>query len=271
MESTRVAAFRWCSLCLVLLFFVSCGGRQKSPSEDAPAREDRQAKQMLQGIWLNADDESPAFRVVGDTIFYPDSTSLPAAFRILGDTLVLHDASDARYAIVRQSNYIFEFRNQSGDLVKLVKSDEKDDLIDFSTEKPKAINQNQLIKRDTVLMIDGKRYHCYVQVNPTTYKVFKTTYNSEGVSVDNIYYDNIINLAVYQGTRKVFSSDFHKADFAKFIDETQLKQCILSDMTFRKFNDKGILYDASISVPDSPIGYVVEVLVSYDGRLTMKP
>jgi len=42
-------------------------------------------------------------------------------------------------------------------------------------------------------------------------------------------------------------------------------------MTFRKFNDKGILYDASISVPDSPIGYVVEVLVSYDGRLTMKP
>ena len=258
-----------CAVGMALLLLAACGGRQEGAGGSVP-EEDQQAKQMLQGIWLNADDEDPAFRVVGDTIYYPDSTSLPVNFRILQDTLVLYGASEARYPIVRQSAHFFEFRNQNGDLVKLIKSDEKEDMADFLSEKPKAINQNQLIKRDTVLAIDGKRYHCYVQVNPTTYKVYKTTYNDEGVSVDNVYYDNIINLAVYQGTSKVFSSDFRKADFAKFIDGNQLKQCILSDMLFKKFDGEGIHYEAFVSVPDSPIGYVVDVLVSYQGKLTMR-
>ncbi|MBR1469117.1 MAG: DUF4738 domain-containing protein [Prevotella sp.] len=255
---------------MVLLIFVACGGRKEPADIFKNAEEDRQAKQMLQGIWVNDEDETPAMRVQGDTIFYPDSTSLPVTFQIFGDTLVLHGASDARYPIVRQSAHIFEFRNQNGDLIKLIKSDEKEDLADFTSDEPQAINQSQLIKRDTVLHINGKRYHCYVQVNPTTFKVYKTTYNSEGVSVDNIYYDNIINLAVFQGEKRLFSSDFRKADFSRFIDEKQLKQCILSDMLFKKTDDEGIHYDAFISVPDSPIGYVVDVVVAFDGKVTMR-
>lgn len=51
---------------------VSCSNH-KTNSTDQPSG-DHTAKKMLQGLWLNEDDDSPAFRVVGDTIFYPDST-----------------------------------------------------------------------------------------------------------------------------------------------------------------------------------------------------
>ena len=130
-----------------------------------------------------------------------------------------------------------------------------------------GINQDLLIKRDTVVMYGSQRYHCYVQVNPTTYKVIKRTYNDEGVAVDNIYHDNIINLAVYHGASKVFSSDFHKQDFKKYLTEEILKQSVLSDMIYNRLDEEGIHYDAFIGIPDSPSGYVVDVLVGYDGKV----
>ncbi len=58
-----------------------------------------------------------------------------------------------------------------------------------------ALNQNTLIKRDTVVVRGDEKYHLYVQVNPTSYKVYKSSYNDDGVEVDNVYYDNIVNLA----------------------------------------------------------------------------
>ena len=256
------------ALLAILVLFASSCNRQKASEAEEVISEDLKAKEMLQGVWLNADDEEPAIRVHGDTIFYPDSTSMPVCFQIFADTLVLHGVNDVRYAIIRQSEHIFEFRNQYGDNVKLVKSDDERAASQFDNDQPQVINQNRLIKRDTVLMIKGDRYHCYVQVNPTTYKVYKTTYNDEGVSVDNIYYDNIINLAVFQGARRVFSSDFHKADFARHVPEKFLKQCILSDMLFRNVDEGGIHYSALICEPDSPSSYEVDVLVSYTGKVT---
>ena len=228
----------------------SCGREKASSAASADVQEDMRAKQMLQGVWLNADDDEPVFRIVGDTIFFPDSTSLPTLFQVFGD--------------------LFEFRNQAGDVVKLVKSDDTDDATLFEKSAPVAINQNLLIKRDTIFMSQGKRYHCYVQVNPTTYKVIKTTYNDEGVSVGNVYYDNIINLAVFQGAQKVFSSDFHKNDFAKHVPAEVLKQSILSDMLFSHVDEEGIHYSALICEPDSPSSYAVDVLISYNGKITFK-
>lgn len=248
----------------------SCGREKASSAASADVQEDMRAKQMLQGVWLNADDDEPVFRIVGDTIFFPDSTSLPTLFQVFGDTLVMHGASDVRYAIVRQAPHLFEFRNQAGDVVKLVKSDDTDDATLFEKSAPVAINQNLLIKRDTIFMSQGKRYHCYVQVNPTTYKVIKMTYNDEGVSVGNVYYDNIINLAVFQGAQKVFSSDFHKNDFAKHVPAEVLKQSILSDMLFSHVDEEGIHYSALICEPDSPSSYAVDVLISYNGKITFK-
>lgn len=251
----------------ILVLLASSCNRQKLSVAEVAVQEDLKAERMLQGVWLNADDEEPAMRVQGDTIFYPDSTSMPVRFQIYADTIVLHGVNDVSYVIVRQSEHIFEFLNQNGDKVKLVKSDDEKAAGQFETKEPQVINQNRLIKRDTVLMIKGNRYHCYVQVNPTTYKVFKTTYNDEGVSVDNIYYDNIINLAVFQGSRRLFSSDFHKADFARHVSEKFLKQSILSDMVFSHVDEDGIHYSALICEPDSPSSYEVDVLVSFNGKV----
>ena len=132
------------------------------------------------------------------------------------------------------------------------------------------LNQNQLIKRDTIVENNGVRYHCYVQVNPTTYKVIKPTYNDDGVEVDNIYYDNTIHVAVFQGTGRIYSHDFYKKDFKNLIPDSFLRQSILSDMTMLKTDASGVHYLAQLYVPDSMSSYVVEITISFNGKMTMK-
>ena len=84
-------------LCASLLeAMVSCG-RKSSGKYSADVKEDTAAKKMLQGIWLDGDDEdNVVFRVKGDTIYYPDSTSQPVYFYIAGDTLVMKGANTTK-------------------------------------------------------------------------------------------------------------------------------------------------------------------------------
>ena len=97
----------------LLLGVSSC---RKSGNQSQEARqEDFAAKKMLQGIWVDEDEQDVAFKAKGDTIFYPDSTSQPVYFQIIADTLVLHGANEAKYPIVRQTRNLFVFRNQNGD------------------------------------------------------------------------------------------------------------------------------------------------------------
>lgn len=247
--------------------FVGCG--EKSKQATGP-QEDAHAKELLQGVWLNEDDEDVAFRVKGDTIYYPDSTSQSVYFYIYSDTLVMKGANEVKYPIVKQAAHLFEFKNQSGDLVKLVKTSDKSYLKPFEQEKTVALNQNTLIKRDTIVSQGDNKYHLYVQVNPTTYKVFKSSINDDGVEVDNVYYDNIVNLNIFLGAKKVFSRDFHRKDFANKVPSSFLKQAILSDLIFYKIDDSGIHYWAILPQPDSSLSYQVEVVISFSGHLTIR-
>lgn len=233
--------------------------------------ENRQAKQMLQGIWVDEDEQDVAFKAKGDTIFYPDSTSQPVYFQIIADSLVLRGANVSKYAIVKQTGSLFIFKNQNGDEVKLVRSDDPDDAAFFSVQRPQPLNQGTVIKRDTVLMFNEEKYHCYVQVNPTTYKVISQSYNDEGVGVDNVYYDNIINLNVYHGAQKLFGGDFRKQQFKGKVPDQYLKQSILSDMTLKACDSQGIHYIASLIIPGTNMSsYQVEVIVAYNGKLSIK-
>ena len=54
--------------------------------------EDLQAKKLLQGIWVDSDEENVVFKVKGDTIYYPDSLSQPVRFAIYGDTLEMQNS-----------------------------------------------------------------------------------------------------------------------------------------------------------------------------------
>ena len=243
----------------------------KTPKNEGKVEEDKVAKQMLQGIWINADDESVAFKVKGDTIYYPDSTSSPAYFQIFRDTLVIHGADDTvKYPIVKQAPHLFMFNNSNGETVKLTLSEDALDKFQFDNNKAQVLNQNQLIKKDTLVSYEDMRYRCYIQVNPTTYKVIKATYNDEGVEVDNVYHDNIVNLTVYSGANRLFSHDFRKNDFNKFVPQDFLMQAILSDLTLYGVDKSGVHFNALLAMPDSPSYYVVEVSVSPTGKLKMQ-
>lgn len=251
--------------CLALL--ASCG---EKGSKQIAIQEDAAAKKMLQGVWLNEDEESVAFRVKGDTIYYPDSTSQPAYFYIASDTLVMRGSNLVKYPIVKQAPHLFVFKNPNGDVLKLVKTEDKSYLGVFQREHPVALNQNQLIKRDTIMVHGDEKYHLYVQVNPTTYKVYKSSYNDDGVEVDNVYYDNIINLNVFHGASKVFSRDFHKKDFKGKVPASFLEQAILSDVLFGGIDGAGIHFTAILAMPDSSLSYQVDITISFTGNLVIK-
>lgn len=262
-------AFNILLLACFLLGVAACG--QKSEKEQPEIKEDTAAKKLLQGIWLDGDDEDDvAFRVKGDTIYYPDSTSRPVYFYIVGDTLVMKGANTSKYPIVHQAAHIFQFKVQNGDIVKLVKTDDQSYLQQFSHEQPVTLNQNTLVKRDTVVNAGNEKLHLYVQVNPTTFKVYKSSYNDDGVEVDNVYHDNIVNVNIYQGSRKIFGRDFRKEDFKGQVPHEFLKQSILSDIVFRKVDAEGVHYKVVLAMPDSSMSYQVEIIISLEGKMTIK-
>lgn len=262
-------AFNILLLACFLLVVAACG--QKSEKEQPEIKEDTAAKKLLQGIWLDGDDEDDvAFRVKGDTIYYPDSTSQPVYFYIVGDTLVMKGANTSKYPIVKQAAHIFQFKVQNGDIVKLVKTDDQSYLQQFSHEQPVTLNQNMLVKRDTVVNAGNEKLHLYVQVNPTTFKVYKSSYNDDGVEVDNVYHDNIVNVNIYQGSRKIFGRDFRKEDFREQVPHEFLKQSILSDIVFRKVDADGVHYKVVLAMPDSSMSYQVEIIISLEGKMTIK-
>ncbi len=258
----RFAIFVLAAVCLSSL--ISCGG--KSETDKNTVAEDTVAKRMLQGVWIDGDDETIFFMVKKDTIYYPDSTSMPVAFAIMNDTLVMHGNVDVKYPIVKQTENFFSFKNQVGDVFNLEKSKEDSYEKVFENQRPVALNQNQLIKRDTVILYQEKRYHCYVQVNPTTYKVYKRFLNDDGVEVFNVYFDNIVHLSVFVDGKKFFSRNFNKADFKGMMPESVLDQSILSDIVFTNVDVDGVHGNAIIGIPESPSSYVVEIVLMKDGK-----
>ncbi len=252
-------------LCMVA---VACQQGSKESTPVVP-EEDMQAKQMLQGIWMDEDEEAPSFRAEGDTIFYPDTTSQPARFAIIGDTLFIYGAHTSRYPIVKQAEHIFQFKTQDDEVIHLVKSQNADDIHYFDHCKPVALNQRQTIKRDTVVFVANERYHFYVQVNPTKQKVVKQALNDDGLEVENVYYDNSIRFILFHGANRVYQHDFHREDFQKLVPREVLRQCVLSDLVYSHADTDGVRYVAQLAIPDSPSSYEVEILVSYQGRMSM--
>ncbi len=234
-------------------------------------KEDVTAKKMLQGIWINDDDETPALRVKGDTIYYPDSTATPAYFQIFHDTLAIAGGNIAKYKILKQAWHLFVFKNQAGDEVKLYKSDDPSYKSFFEkTNYAASINQGKLIKRDSVVVYGNDHYHWYIQVNPTSYKVYKPNYNDEGVEVDNVYYDNIIHVSLFNGASQLFSRDFHKEAFSGQIPQQTLKQSILSDIVYKGAGTDGFHFLADICIPDSPSSYQITIIISFSGKVKLK-
>lgn len=259
-----------CSFLMTLLLAWSCGQQQPKPTTTAKVQENREAKAMLQGVWQDAETDEVLFMAEGDTVYFADPTSMPAYFRIVGDSIELGPNT---YRISKQTAHNFWFKNHAGDEVRLVKRDEADDSEqqpDLSDQEPQIISTTQVVNLDSVVMYGGQRYHWYVTVNPTRYRVTRTTYTPDGVAVENVYYDNIIHVSVFKGNQRLYSRDFNKKDFANNVPEDFLAQSILGNIRFDDVDAKGFHFNATVCIPDGESCYMVETLISLDGQLSMK-
>ena len=258
--------FWYITIVVMLATLVAC----KPKSTDSPAaKESKEAKALLQGVWLDQETENVVFEVQGDTVFYPDSTSQPAYFKIVADTMVV-GASAAKYPLVKQTQHIFWFLNQAGDTIKLVKSSEESDTLSINHKQPEVLTMADVTKRDTVVSYDGKRYHCYVAINPTRHKVNFTAYNDDGVEVSNVYYDNIVHVSVFSGNTRLFGKNFQKQEYVRFVPENFLDQALLGDMKYDHTDAEGFHFNATLCTPNAASCYLVETLITFQGKLSMK-
>ena len=255
-------------MAVVLCLLMACG--QQHIASMKPA-EDATAKKMLQGIWLSEGEEDVVFRAQGDTIYYPDSTSVPVYFQIIEDSLILHGSRETAYRILKQTPHLFVFETQTGDSMRVVKSEDATDAqFFFHRKQAVVINQGRVIRRDTVVVTGKRHYHCYMQVNPTTYKVQNTACNPDGVAVDNVYFDNIVHLTVYDGGQRLFSRNFAKADFTKYVPQEILSRSLLSDIVFVKADEASVTFSAALAIPNSSSSYQVAIIISADGKFILQ-
>ncbi|MGN0280707.1 MAG: DUF4738 domain-containing protein [Prevotella sp.] len=252
-------------LVLLALTVALAFGCQQKKKTTAEAVEDTKAKQMLQGVWVDTETSELNFMVKGDTIFYPDSTIQPAKFMVVGDSLVIGEPP-SRYAIVKLSEELLVFKNQNGEELKLGKSNSPDDNIAFEQRTTVVAVVNEIVKRDTVVTFSNERYHCYIAVNPTKFKVLKRNYNDDGVAVDNVYYDNIIHLSVYHGAKRLYSSDISKQMYSNHVPADFLGQSILGDIHFSRVDREGFHFDTIIGIPEGTTSYILDTVVSFDGK-----
>lgn len=260
--------FLACFLCLALL--AGCKHKEAVAEErNSAPEEDLGAKRNLQGIWLDKETENVLLRIKGDSIYYPDTMNLPVKFMICGDTLYLSGENVVTYPIDKMGQYIFNFHSATGEIIRLIRSENPDDTLLFIHKQPKPLTYTEVVKKDTVVMYDNKRYHCYVYVNPTRQKVYKTCYTDEGIAVDNVYYDNVIHICVYQGKNCLFSRDYNKKSFAGVVPDDFLTQAILSNMMFCKADAEGCHFYATVCIPDDSSSYTVNICVEYNGHVKM--
>ena len=248
---------------LLIAALVGCGQKGGSAGQ---APESREAKQLLQGIWSEEDTENIVFQMRGDSVYYPDSTSMPAYFRVYDDTLYIGSA--ARYHIEKHTEHLLWFKGADGELVKLVKDNDDAEKEVFEHNKAQILSLTDVLKKDTVVSYEGNRYHLYIAVNPTKYKVVRHTLNEDGLDVENVYYDNIIHLSIFQGTRQLFSRDFRKQQYQQRVPAQFFEQAVLNNMEYASTDAKGFHFNVSLCTPGAASCYLIEHVVSLDGQLT---
>ena len=248
---------------------MACTGNKNSYFSEEE-KEDSNAKEMLQGIWLDDETESPLMRVEGDTIFYADSQSAPIAFKIIRDTLYTYGNDTTYYKIDKQAEHIFWFHSITDNIIKLHKSEDFNDSLSFVREEVVIPTYTEVTKRDSVVTYNGARYRAYVYINPSKMKVIRTTYSDEGIGIDNVYYDNVIHICVYEGKNLLYGQDITKKMFHTVFPEEVLSQMILTDMDFMGVNGKGYHYEATLRIPESSVYHLVDLTIDANKELHIK-
>ena len=253
---------------LLTILLIACNNTKKQNSLEQS--ENVKAKELMQGIWIDDESDIPLLFIKGDTIYYANSQSTPVYFKIIKDTLYTFGNELARYQIDKQTEYSFSFHSLADNIVKLHKSEDPNDSLAFSGKPVEIIpTYTEVTQKVSVVFYNGIRYRAYVYINPSKIKVIKTTYSEEGISMDNIYYDNIMHICIYEGRKCLFSSDITKQMLENVISTDFLQQSILSEMNFKNVDRKGFHYQATVCIPESSVCNIADLSVSFDGKLTI--
>ena len=260
---------KWGTISIVLVIMLTSCNNVKSG--ETSSKEDLTAKEMLQGIWIDDETDMPLMRISGDTIYYVDPQNIPVYFKVLRDTIYVRGNTPIAYKIDRQTEYSFWFHSLSDEIVKLHKSENPEDTLSFSSQEAEAIPTiSEVVQKDSVVMYKGTRYRGYVYINPSKMKVIRTTYSDEGIGIDNIYYDNVIHICVYEGKNLLYGQDITKKMFHTVFPEEVLSQMILTDMDFMGVNGKGYHYEATLRIPESSVYHLVDMTIDADKELHIK-
>ena len=243
-----------------------------SPSDKKEFKENRSAKKQLQGVWYTEDANTPLLLVQGDTLRFIDQTDSPMQFKIYKDSLYTYGYDVTGYKIDYQSENDFWFHSLSDRIIKLYKSDNLEDSLYFRasfSNLPSTI-YSQKIEKDSVVYYDNRRFRGYVYINPSTYKVNKPSYTDEGIRIDNIFYDNVIHICVYEGTESLFARDIYKKDFKSLLTDVFYEQSILANIDFEGVDYKGYHFTAYLQVPESLMYNIISLEISFDGEINIK-
>lgn len=255
-----------CHLCLLfILIFTSCTGQKQADATEEP--ENREAKAQLQGLWMDDITESPLLQIKGDTIYYTDPSTAPVAFKIIGDTLKTYGSQTTSYHIEKRGEYILWLQSTIGGSIHLNKAENAVDSLAFIQEPETESNTGNVLQKDHVVHYNNVRYRGYVYINPSNIKVIQPSLSEEGFEVDNVYYDNIIHICVYEGKKCLFSRDIRKEDFNGIVPNDFLQWAILSDMDFIGVNAHGYQYQATVCIPNGVSCYLVNLSVSPEGEI----
>ena len=250
-------------ICISLMS--SCSGQPQKKEE--MEKEDLIAKEWLQGTWIDDMTETPLFTAKGDTIYYIDEPAAPVAFKIIEDTLKTYGRKVSNYHIKKQGKSFIWIQSFMGDILQLSKAENSQDSLWIPRQTPKE-KTNNVISKDNVVHYNNQRFHGYVYINPTNIKVHQPEITEEGLEIENIYYDNIIHICVYEGKNKLFGRDMKKQDFESLIPAEYYQRAILSDMEFGGVNAKGYQYQATLCIPNSASCYLVNISITKDGDIT---
>lgn len=259
---------KYITIFLSLLLLLSACTESKKEAQKQERKEDLAAKKRFQGIWVDRETGNVLFKAQGDSIYYPDTVNVPVRFWIYNDTLYLSGDRVTAYPIDHMGEYLFSFHSLMGDVVSLQRSESQSDTLYFVHKNTAPITYNQVVRKDTVVFYNDERYHCYVYVNPSKQKVYKTSYTEEGMAVENAYYDNVIHICVYHGRQRLYGRDYDKNSFKGLVPDNFLSQSILSNMEFDKVDADGFHFNATVCIPDDASCYMICILVDFNGKVT---
>lgn len=251
------------ALLLISLLTVGCSGNEKNSDT-----EDKEAKKLLQGVWINEESGMPSFMAKGDSIFYPDTTSLPVRFWVSKDSLFLQGKKIGRYRINTLSDKQFVICNRNEEEIRLSHGSYVQAQKDFLQDRPYALNALRIIKTDTVVYAGGIKYDCTMSLEPTSDRVIKSSYNDDGIEVDNLYLDNMVRLEISKDGRRLYSQEFRKQEFSTYVPSEFMSKSILRDFQYSHASANALFFNATIGIPDASTCYVIELKIDKEGRLS---